>query len=95
MTHLVRGRLAVVLAIALLCPEARGEDLNDAWSQAIGLNAGLEARELDSFAAVMNPGGAIRALAVGESDVVQRVLESVAPDSSSRITRRWVLGLGV
>jgi outer membrane protein len=58
MTYLVRGRLAVVLAIALLCPEARGEDLNDAWSQAIGLNAGLQARELDSFAAAMNLGAA-------------------------------------
>ena len=58
MTYLVRGRLAVVLAVALLCPEARGEDLNDAWSQAIGLNAGLQARELDSFAAAMNLGAA-------------------------------------
>jgi outer membrane protein len=58
MTYLVRGRFAMVLAIALLWPEARGEDLNDAWSQAIGLNAGLQAREFDSFAAGMNLGAA-------------------------------------
>ena len=56
MRCLMTGRFATVVAIGLCLPEARGEDLNDAWSQAIGLNAGLQARELDTFAAGMNLG---------------------------------------
>ncbi len=54
MRCLMTGRFATVVAISLWLPEARGEDLNDAWSQAIGLNAGLQARELDTSAAGMN-----------------------------------------
>jgi outer membrane protein len=54
MRCLITGRFATVVAISLWLPEARGEDLNDAWSQAIGLNAGLQARELDTSAAGMN-----------------------------------------
>jgi outer membrane protein len=54
MRCLMTGQFATVVAISLCLPEARGEDLNDAWSQAIGLNAGLEARGLDTSAAGMN-----------------------------------------
>ena len=54
MRCLMTGRFATVVVISLWLPEARGEDLNDAWSQAIGLNAGLQARELDTSAAGMN-----------------------------------------
>jgi outer membrane protein len=54
MRCLMTGRFATVVAISLWLPEARGEDLNDAWSQAIGLNAGLQARQLDTSAAGMN-----------------------------------------
>jgi outer membrane protein len=54
MRCLLTGRFATVVAISLWLPEARGEDLNYAWSQAIGLNAGLQARELDTSAAGMN-----------------------------------------
>ena len=54
MRCLLTGRFATVVAISLWLPEARGEDLNDAWSQAIGLNAGLQAREFDTSAAGMN-----------------------------------------
>jgi len=54
MRCLMTGRFATVVAISLWLPEACGEDLNDAWSQAIGLNAGLQARELDTSAAGMN-----------------------------------------
>jgi outer membrane protein len=58
MRCLMTGRFATVVAISLCLPEARGEDLNDAWSQAIGLNAGLQARELDTSAARMSLGAA-------------------------------------
>jgi outer membrane protein len=58
MRCLMTGRFATVVAIILCSPEARGEDLNDAWGQAIGLNAGLQAREIDTFAAGMNLGAA-------------------------------------
>jgi outer membrane protein len=54
MRCLMTGRFATVVAISLCLPEARGEDLNDAWGQAIGLNAGLQARELDTSAAGMS-----------------------------------------
>src|ERR1700677_526698 len=54
MRCLMTGQFATVVAISLCLPEARGEDLNDAWSQAIGLNAGLQARGLDTSAAGMN-----------------------------------------
>ena len=54
MRCLMTGQFATVVAVSLCLLEARGEDLNDAWSQAIGLNAGLQARGLDTSAAGMN-----------------------------------------
>jgi outer membrane protein len=58
MRYLTTGRLATVVAISLFLPEARGEDLNDAWTQAIQVNAVVDARSLDRFAAGLNLGAA-------------------------------------
>jgi outer membrane protein len=58
MRCLTTGRLATVAAISLFLPVVRGEDLNDAWNQAIRVNAGLQARELDTFSAGMSLGAA-------------------------------------
>jgi outer membrane protein TolC len=52
------GRFAALFAISLLLPEARGEDLNEAWNQAIRVNAGVQSKELDSFSAGMTLGAA-------------------------------------
>ena len=58
MRCLTTGRFATVVAISLFLPEARGEDLNDAWTQAIQVNAVVDARSLDRFAAGLNLGRA-------------------------------------
>jgi outer membrane protein TolC len=50
------GRFATVVAISLLLSEARGENLNDAWIQALRLNDGLQSREFDNLSAGMSLG---------------------------------------
>ena len=52
MSYLMRGPFLTVIAVAFLLPMALAR-IDDAWNQAIRLNAGFEARELDSLAAVM------------------------------------------
>ena len=56
------GRLAAVVVISLCMPAASGEDLNAAWSQAIGINAGVQASQFDSLSAGMSLGAARSAI---------------------------------
>ena len=58
MRCLIKGRLAMLIAVGMILPEACGEDLNDAWHQAIVVNAGVQAREFDNLAAGMSLGAA-------------------------------------
>jgi outer membrane protein len=56
------GRLAAVVVISLCMPAASAEDLNAAWSQAIGINAGVQASQFDSLSAGMSLGAARSAI---------------------------------
>jgi outer membrane protein len=58
----MRGRdfvqVAAALALSLLAEAGRAEDLREAWDEAIRVNAGFQARQLDRMSADMNLGAA-------------------------------------